>query len=51
MFLLIVTVLTVLIFLTSLPPSQESRRWLIFVRICISDVKFEVNDGVSLLIP
>ena len=49
--LLILAVLTLLIFIDSLPPRQERRHWLILGGIHVSVVKFYVNDGVSLLIP
>ena len=51
MFLLIVTVLTVVIFLDSLPTIQEGHHWLIFVVIRISVAKFDINDGISLPTP
>ena len=50
-FLLIVTVITVLIFLDSFPPIYERRHWLILVGIRVRIAKFHVNDGVRLLIP
>ena len=49
-FLLIVTVLTVVLFLGSFPPIQERWHWIIIVGIHISIAKVDVNDGFSLLI-
>ena len=51
MFPLIVAVLTVLIFLDSFPPRQELHHWVILVGTRVSIAKFDVHDGVSLLIP
>ena len=50
-FPLIVTVTTMLIFIDSFPPSQESRHWLIFVGIRTIVAKFDVNDCIHLSIP
>ena len=51
MFPLIVAVITVLILLDFLSPSQDLRHWLKYVGIRIIVTKFGVNDGFSLLIP
>ena len=51
MFLLIVTVITVLIFLDGFAPIQERWHWLIFAGTCINVAKFDINDDVSLSIP
>ena len=50
LFLLAVTVLTVLVFF-SFRPSQELFHWLVFVRICTSISKIDVNYGIDLTIP
>ena len=51
MFPLVVTVITVLVFLDHLPPVQERCHWFVLVRIRISVAKFYVNDGINLKIP
>ena len=51
MFLLIVVMLTMLILLGFLPPSQELRHCLKFGVICISVAKLDADDGVSLSVP
>ena len=51
MFLLVVTVLTVLVFLDLLPPGQELYHWLVLVRVHVRVSYFDVNDGVDLTIP
>ena len=50
MFLLIVTVLTVIILLDSFQPIQELHHWLVYLGIRVSVAKFDDNDGVSLSI-
>ena len=44
-------VITVLILLGFLPSIQEHIHWLRYVGICISVVDFDVDDGISLLVP
>ena len=51
MFQLVVTVLTVLLFLDLFPPGQEFCHWFVLVRMSVSVTKFYVNDGVKLTIP
>ena len=50
-FPLVVTVITMLVFLDIFPPVQERCRWFVLVRIHVSITKFELNDGVNLTIP
>ena len=47
----IFTVLTVLVFINSLPLTQERCNWIILVETHVSVYKFGVNYGFSLLIP
>ena len=51
MFLLVVTVLTVLVFIDRFPPVQERCHWFILVYIRVRVTKFDVKDGVNLAIP
>ena len=51
MFPLVVTVLTVLVFLDLSLPGQERCHWMVLVRIRLSVTKLDVNDGVDLNIP
>ena len=51
MFPLVVTVLTMLVFLDLFPPGQERCNWFVLVRIRVSVTNFDVNNGVSLTIP
>ena len=44
-------VLTMLILLYFILPSKERRHWLKYVGIRISVAKFDVNGGVSQLVP
>ena len=50
MFLLVVTVLTVLVIIGPFPPGQESYHWLVHVHLHVIVTKFDVNDGVGLTI-
>ena len=45
------TVLTVLVLVDLFPPGQERCHWLLLVRIRVSVTRFDVNDGVNLMIP
>ena len=45
------SVLTVLILLDYLPPSQDFRHWIIFVGILVSVAEFDVDDHLILSIP
>ena len=51
MFLLVITVLTVLIFIDSFPQNQERCHWFIILVIHVSITNFCVNYGFNLLIP
>ena len=51
MFPLIGAVLTVLMFIDILPPSQERSHWILFVGIRVSTAKFDADDGFSLYFP
>ena len=48
---LVMTVITVLVFLDLFPSSQERCHWFILVHIYISVSKFDINDGVNFAIP
>ena len=48
---LVVTVLTVLVFLDLSPLGKESCHWIILVRIRARFTNIDVNDGVNLMIP
>ena len=47
MFPLVVTVLTVLVFLDIFPPGQELCHWIVIVNICVSISNLDFNDGVD----
>ena len=49
--MLVITVLTVFVFLDLFPPGQERFHWFVLVCIRISVTKFGVNDGINLTIP
>ena len=51
MFLLIVAVLDVLILLGFLPPIQERCHWIKSLGVRIIVAKFDVDDGIILLVP
>ena len=50
-FPLIVKVLTMLILLNFLPPSQERFHWLKYAGVRVSVAEFDIADGVSLYFP
>ena len=48
---LVMTVLTVLVFLDLFPSGQERCHWFVLLHIRVNVTKFDVNDDVDLKIP
>ena len=51
MFLLVVTVITMLFFIDSFSPSEQRCHWTILVGIRVNIFKFDANYGLNLSIP